>query len=727
MNYLFTLLLWIDAVIAGYWSIAALFRHGRENRIKGLIFGLGFSSSIWSFGFANLFLTTDSWNAYVCRSIGMIGVFGYLIIMQILFGEIAQIPKKTKWIFNVFAILGGGLYFATILPSQAKFFIGDWGMTYTLTPGLINDVYSVYSVLIAVIIFGYIGYMRKHTVAQRYKVLGKRFVITGIAILAGMVLDTIVPMLGISAIPGSSITQFYGFAIVVFAMSEIEKTRTNISNMSEFVYYSLSMPVCVYDANKKIRIINDAAEVFFQIPREELIEDGGKLSDLFETDEEDLMVFVDDARELQTICKINGSECLVKIDKIHDEYRDVLGYIVLIDDITEQVSLMKKYETANNAKSIFLANMSHEIRTPMNAIVGFSEILLNEDDILPEHKEYIDNIRVASYDMLSIINDILDISKLESGKIELVNDNYRIATVLENVLVQIKSLAEKKGLEFKTEIDENLPQELYGDCAKIQEILINLLNNAVKYTAEGTVTFRASLQGKNNDQAYLYFEIEDTGQGIKKEDQEIVFNAFEQVNRKVHQGIEGTGLGLSIVKGYLQLLGGTVRLRSEYQKGSVFTVEVTQKIIVEEGIGKLGNQKREKQSNIGDVKFNDLHVLVVDDNRINIVVIKKSLESYGIVVDTADSGEKSIEMCRNKEYSIVFMDQMMPVMDGTEAMREIRELSPYYAAGGQGKIVALTANAVNGVREELMAKGFDDYLKKPFEYDKLKELLMELC
>ena len=206
-----------------------------------------------------------------------------------------------------------------------------------------------------------------------------------------------------------------------------------------------------------------------------------------------------------------------------------------------------------------------------------------------------------------------------------------------------------------------------------------------------------------------------------------MFNAFEQVNRKVHQGIEGTGLGLSIVKGYLQLLGGTVRLRSEYQKGSVFTVEVTQKIIVEEGIGKLGNQKREKQSNIGDVKFNDLHVLVVDDNRINIVVIKKSLESYGIVVDTADSGEKSIEMCRNKEYSIVFMDQMMPVMDGTEAMREIRELSPYYAAGGQGKIVALTANAVNGVREELMAKGFDDYLKKPFEYDKLKELLMELC
>ena len=725
MNYLFMLVLWVDAVIAVYWSVMVLFRTGSKNRIKKMIFVLGMSSAIWSFCFGNLYMTNSPHTAYLWRSVGMIGVFGYLILMQILIAEVAKIPRKIRRIFNIFSALGIGLYFATILPSQAEFFIGEWGMSYTLTPGWINNVYSVYSVLTAGIVFGYIFYMRRYATTQRYKVLGKRIIITGIVILGGMVLDTIIPMLGISAIPGSSITQFYGFAITMFAMVQIEKTVTNISNMSEFVYYSLSEPVCVYDANKTIRIVNDAAEVFFQIPREELIENGGKLSELFESEEEDLLSFVDDARELRTICKVNGSECLVKVDKIHDQYRDILGYIVLIDDITEQVTMMRKYETANNAKSIFLANMSHEIRTPMNAIVGFSELLLNAEDISKEHKEYIDNIHTASYDMLSIINDILDISKLEAGKMELVNDNYSIAPMLESVVKQIQSLAQKKGLKFETELDENIPQELYGDHTKIREILINLLNNAVKYTSEGCVTFRARLQGKHEGQAYLYFEVEDTGQGIRREDQEAVFNAFEQVNKNVHQGIEGTGLGLSIVKGYLQLLGGVVRLRSEYQKGSLFMVEVTQKIVVEEGIGSI-TEKKEKKSNIGEVSFDGLHVLVVDDNRINITVIKKSLESYGIVVDSADGGEKAIEMCREKEYPIVFMDQMMPGMDGVEAMERIRELSPYYQTGGPGKIIALTANAVNGVREELLEKGFDDYLKKPLEYDRLKEMLSEL-
>lgn len=303
------------------------------------------------------------------------------------------------------------------------------------------------------------------------------------------------------------------------------------------------------------------------------------------------------------------------------------------------------------------------------------------------------------------------------------NVGYNLKTLIENVLAQIKPLADKKGLQLRYEIDEKAPVGVFGDEAKIREVLINLLNNVVKYTEKGSVTLKmASKLIENDERVELVFDVVDTGCGIKEEEQEAIFEAFEQVNKTLHAGIEGTGLGLAIVKGYTELMGGRIGVRSELGKGSDFYFELSQNVTDKAAIGAIGTKKQGK-SHIGELKFEGVRVLVVDDNLINLKVSSKTLECYGLSVDLAETGQKSIDMCKNFEYPIVFMDQMMPGMDGIEAMNHIREISEYYRTGS--KIVALTANALTESRQMLLDEGFDNYLKKPVEFDCLEALLIE--
>ena len=419
-----------------------------------------------------------------------------------------------------------------------------------------------------------------------------------------------------------------------------------------------------------------------------------------------------------------------------EENGAVKGYMAWLFDVSfinrytkEVVALKEAAETANRSKSSFLANMSHEIRTPMNAIVGFNDLILQKSSD-KEITGYASDIKTASNNLLTIINDILDLSKIESGKVELVEEHYNISSLIDESILNIKKKAKDKGLEFILDMDMRLPCELCGDNKRIRNILINLMNNAVKYTSHGFIKVIVALEGIEDDTAKIRFSVADSGIGIKEEDIPKLFNKFEKFDSKKNSGIEGTGLGLTIVKGYTQHLGGEISVESEYGMGSTFTVTIAQKIVNHTKLEDIQDKQitteqkvENEQATHGQFKVPNARILVTDDNIINLKVTASLLSSYGIRVDTAESGMEAIEKCKSTPYDIIFMDHMMPEMDGVEAMKRIRDLvddNDYRSC-----IIALTANAIAGVKEMMLKEGFDGYLSKPIDLGYMEELLIK--
>ncbi len=380
-------------------------------------------------------------------------------------------------------------------------------------------------------------------------------------------------------------------------------------------------------------------------------------------------------------------------------------------------------ENANKAKSQFLANMSHEIRTPIHGIMGMNEMVLREaqDENV---RGYAKNIKHASENLLEIINGILDFSKIEAGRIEIEEGAYLVRGLLNDVVNMVAPIASKKGLEFEVNVDENLPAELYGDVGKIRQVMVNLLNNAVKYTNEGkvTLTVRGNLV---NDNINLKIKIKDTGIGIKEENIEKLFADFERVDTEKNKDIEGTGLGLAIVNRLIQYMGGKIKVTSEYGKGSTFSVCVPQKIIDRRAIGdyKMALEAVEiSEEGIRTAGFvaPTAKILVVDDHEMNLLVLKNLLKESKAQVTTCGSGKECIELMIKNSYDVVFLDHMMPEMDGIETLEQLIKKN----LKKDSKIVALTANAIVGVKEMYLSKGFDDYLSKPIDTRNLEKLLL---
>ncbi len=402
------------------------------------------------------------------------------------------------------------------------------------------------------------------------------------------------------------------------------------------------------------------------------------------------------------------------------------GTMVFIYDILKEKKkdieideLKDKLDDANRFKTNLLANMSHEIRTPIHAIIGFSEMVAKQD-ISEDVKGQIDMIKESSYSLLAIINDVLDLSKLESKKVELVYSNYYISYIIRDIEATFSLLAMRKGLKFEMHLDNNIPSYMYGDKIRIRGALLNILNNAIKFTKEGTVSFSIHVLEKARGVVTLQFVVKDTGIGIKEEDQGRIFDSFSKFSIDNNYGIEGRGLGLAIAKGYMDLMGGVIDVKSKIGEGSEFTVTLTQKIIDDSPVDmKIVNAR--KQKNTEKFLIHDYKVLVVDDNSINLTVAEGLLKTYGLKADKVQGGREAIDICKDKEYDLIFMDQMMPGVDGIEAMKSIKQLNDFYA--NKCKYIVLTADAMAGVRDRLLKEGFDEYLCKPLEIHRLEETL----
>jgi DegV family protein with EDD domain len=374
----------------------------------------------------------------------------------------------------------------------------------------------------------------------------------------------------------------------------------------------------------------------------------------------------------------------------------------------------KEIEELNRAENNFFSSMSHEIRTPINTIIGLNEIILRED-ISDEVAENARNIQGASKMLLSLINDILDISKIKSGKMEIVNVSYETGALFSEIVNMIWIKTKEKGLEFKLHVDSSIPSMLCGDEVRIKQILINLLNNAVKYTSEGSVTLSVRCERQGVNRVRVWYSVEDTGMGVKKENIPYIFNAFRRVDAEKNRYIEGTGLGLSIVQQLVELMGGEISVNSVYTKGSTFIVSLEQDIIDEKALGTftLASRARAHDGEPYRQSFEapDAHILVVDDNDMNLMVVTKLLLETKIQIDTASSGAECLRLTQNHHYDCILMDHMMPEMDGIECLHALR-VQPTGLCQDV-PVIALTANAGSDNQLLYRKEGFSGYLAKP--------------
>lgn len=505
-------------------------------------------------------------------------------------------------------------------------------------------------------------------------------------------------------------------SIIVWGIRDNDFSRM----AADVVLHNMPDGVIMLDAQKQLVSYNKAAaDIFTELNFQNV---GDSVEDM-----EDFPESILEGEERKEF-DLNYHSYESHVRKVPDKNGVNQGYVVLVFDTTETrkyideiANAREQAERANLAKSEFLANMSHEIRTPMNAIMGLSDIIMQESRGRRVYG-YACDIRSASGNLLTIINDILDLSKVEAGKMELVLSDYYIRKIVDDVVNMMNIAASQRGLQLKCEYDETIPCRYHGDDGRIKQILINILNNAVKFTKEGYVKISVGGQpGADSETELLSFRIEDTGCGIQQEDLEKIFEDFKQVDSRRNRGAEGTGLGLSITKRLVQLMKGTIEVESIYGEGTTFTVRLPQKITDGSPLSDTQELPEPETEQAEDFVVENYKVLVVDDNLINRTVAVSFLENYGFELTEAESGPESIELVKKTKFNMIFMDHMMPGMDGVEAVKIIRE-----ECGENGRtpvIMALTANAMEGMREMFLQSGFQDFVAKPLDRKALNAVL----
>ena len=719
-------LLLIIGTAAGACGISFFIRNQKAaGRMRFYIFAYGVCSAIWCIFFGLIGFCEDLSLCYAFRKIADIGVVSFLIAETFLVTDICGVNERIARCCKALSIVLGAVDYAFFSQDKVNTFIRMGSCTTWLAnpEGAFNRaVHSAYIALTFIMLFSFAIVWYRNNKVKRLKRFLRYVFISNFTLLFFTLPDTFLPAIGKPAVATSGIGAALCAIVMWYGATQLGSFDIRMGNLRDRLFDFIEAGVIVLDTDKQIVLMNRYAENRLQSSQSH----GNAIWDYTDISEEDARAYLDASmNEIVTVKLRNASRTKaysVRLSAIKDSYGEVFCFLCVFVDVTEEVEAVSKYEIASRAKSRFLAQMSHEIRTPINAVLGMNEMILRESAD-PEILEYAGNIDSAGNTLLSIINSILDFSKIEDGKMEIVPVKYNTASFINDLYHSIIQRAEAKGLAFVLEVDETLPCTLVGDDVRLAQVVMNLLTNAVKYTEKGSVTLSLRVTDKSAGKVWLSVAVRDTGIGIREEDRERLFESFERLDEVRNHNIEGTGLGISIVTSLLSMMGSRLQLESTYGRGSVFSFVIEQEVFDDTPIGDY--EKRLKESSSRKAQEQVIHapnarVLVVDDNDMNLKVARNLLKLCGIKPQEAASGKETMELMRQNTYDIVFLDHMMPGMDGVETLHKLREekLVPENTV-----LIALTANAVVGAREAYLAEGFTDYLSKPVEIKHLVEKL----
>lgn len=796
----------------------------KKEKLNIYFFLSSIGSAIWGLGFGLLLIQTTQQAALICRGFGMIGVFMSILFSTKVFMIIANSPKRLKQIATVISYTGLMLYPFLIMPERATFYIGEFGMSYTFANDIWNTLYNVYDGIFMILSAVTAIVMGKSMKYKREKILCYSLWAFIVLIFTGTMLDTLLPMLGKPAFPGSTIAQFPATLIEFLALIYMKKNSLTLQTVSNHIYHSTDVPIFVINIDSKIEFISDAGYKYFGIEPEH--EKEIDVLELFKFESQDELIDIAN-KKITKECSIkyDNKYCSITIDKVNDVFKDTIGYILIVNDLTEKnkyIAELKQAkdeaENASKSKDNFLANMSHELRTPLNAIIGMNSLLKTETDAT-KIKEYTQQVDKSSRTLLTMIDELFDFTEIQNGKLDIIEEEYNIIETIKNIINIYKEQIEDKHLLYEVNIDKQIPIKLYGDEKRLKQCIVNLLKNAIKYTKAGKITLNIKTQN-NNEKANLSIEINDTGVGIKEEDSQKIFSSFKGLEETKNRNYEGIGVGLATVKKLMTLMNGNLDIKSEEGKGTKCTITIPQRIIDKNESGgyqetnkthkvgvindnsndtkiliKLLNKEfveleilntidynQIKQSNYDYIFINhdeitnseeisqnlqeqkivylteeeiqtdkykilkpisrqklkeifnlkdttkevycpNAKMLAVDDNKLNLIVLKGFLKNTGAQIETCTSGADALELTLKNKYDIIFLDHMMPGMDGVETMKNIRSQNTEMAS--TVPIIVVTANAVEGAKDYYINQGFQAYISKPIDTGLLNETLIK--
>lgn len=717
----------VFSTIIAICGISYFMREKNAGALRYYMLVMGFFGALWSGGYGIMGFTETGEAAAVFRAVGLVGVAGFMMTEALMIAYMVELPK---WLFRAYAMIFGifavvDLYF--FIPDQHTFVRLNGRMCYYSTNSFGRMVHNIFLAFVAVtmIAMAILWVHKEKPKRQAYYV--RAAILANIAILFSIIPDTILPMLGKPSFPSSAYGMFLTYMITWFWATRFNAFSITVGNLSQYIYESANTAILIFDEYFRLVLANPYGQELLGIKKIE----NQKLMQLFQGTEAESGRIKDgilrDNKGVAELVSVHGAiSCSLNFSLARDFHDDPYCIVCFVYDLTKEKNMLEEVVRANEAKSQFLANMSHEIRTPINGILGMDSVLLKEchDENL---REYAKNIQSAGQSLLSIINDILDISKIESGKMEILTIRYQLFSVLNDCYNLTKIKLQNKPVSFIMQINEKLPSWLYGDEVRIRQIINNFLSNAVKYTKEGNITFELDFEEKTDEQILLVITVRDTGIGIKEEDLGKLFESFTRIEEKRNRNIEGTGLGLNLTKNLVNLMGGEVFAESTYGKGSCFTAKIPQKIADAKPMGDFGKRYQQYLSTSDDDKLSflapDAKILVVDDVTMNLKVVEGLLKATKIQIDTAVSGSECLECVKTTPYQMIFLDHMMPEMDGLETLEHMKNLADNPNA--QTPVIMLTANAIVGAKEEYIEAGFTDYLTKPIRETELLEMILK--